>query len=376
MLRCCIVLAVVLSAQVGAQEVPVPAPPQLDAGSYLLTDFASGRVLAAGDPDKRVPPASLTKLMTAYVVFKSLENGMIHIDDEVYVSKKAWRTKGSRTFIEVDTHVPVEQLIQGMIVQSGNDASVALAEHVAGSEASFVDLMNQYAQALGMKNTQYRDSTGLPAEGHYSSARDTAILARAIIDEFPQYYRYYSQRQFTYNGITQHNRNALLWRDDSVDGLKTGHTEAAGYCLASSAKRENMRLISVVLGASTPDARVDASQALLNYGFRFFETHKLYASGEPVTQARVWKGAAASVPLGLDRDLYVTIPRGHYDALKASMDLPEELEAPLDKHVPVGEVHVSFRGGDLSTVPLVSLHAVPEAGLLTRMKDQVMLWLR
>lgn len=376
MLRSCIVLAVVLCGQVGAQEVPVPAPPQLDAGSYLLTDFASGRVLAEADPDKRLPPASLTKLMTAYAVFKSLENGTIHIDDDVYVSKKAWRTKGSRMFIEVDTHVPVEELIQGMIVQSGNDASVALAEHIAGSEASFADLMNQYAHALGMKNTQYRNSTGLPAEGHYSSARDTAILAHAIIAEFPQYYRYYSQRQFTYNGITQHNRNALLWRDDSVDGLKTGHTEAAGYCLASSAKRANMRLISVVLGAPSADARVDASQALLNYGFRFFETHKLYAGGEQVTQARVWKGASESVPLGLDRDLYVTIPRGHYDALEASMDLPEDLEAPLGEEVKVGEVHVSFRGDDVSTVPLVSLQAVPEAGLLTRLKDQVMLWLR
>lgn len=375
MLRFWIVLAVLLSGAVSAQEVPIPAPPKLNASSYILLDFQSGKVLAASNPDERVQPASLTKLMTSYVVFKALKNGQIHLDDEVYVSEKAWRTQGSRMFIEVGKHVSVDKLLRGMIVESGNDASVALAEHVAGSEGSFVDLMNQYAQVLGMKNTQYNNATGLPKKGHYSSARDTAILARAIIEEFPKYYDYYSEREFQYNDIKQHNRNALLWRDKSVDGLKTGHTDAAGYCLASSAKRDDMRLISVVMGTPSADARVNDSQSLLNYGFRFFETHRLYASGKAVTKARVWKGEPEQVPLGLDDDLYVTIPRGHYSALKANMDLPGQLVAPLGKDVKVGEVHVSFNGKAVSTQPLVSLRAVPEAGLWTRLKDQVMLWL-
>ena len=375
MFRFWIVLAVLLSGTLSAQEVPIPAPPKLNAKSYILLDFDSGRVLAQDNPDERVPPASLTKLMTSYVVFKALKNGQIHLDDKVFISKKAWRTQGSRMFIEVGTHVSVEKLLQGMIVQSGNDASVALAEHVAGSEDSFVDLMNQYAKALGMKNTHYHDATGLPTQDHYSSARDTAILSRAIIAEFPKYYRYYSEKVFTYNSIKQHNRNSLLWRDDSVDGLKTGHTDAAGYCLASSAERSDMRLVAVVMGTPSADARVNESQSLLNYGFRFFETHRLYAQGKPVTKARVWKGEPEQVPLGLDEDLYVTIPRGHYNALKANMDLPQQLVAPLGKDVKVGEVHVSFNGKAVSTEPLVSLQAVPEAGLWTRLKDQVMLWL-
>jgi D-alanyl-D-alanine carboxypeptidase (penicillin-binding protein 5/6) len=376
MLRFWIILAVLLSGFVSAQEVPIPAPPKLNASSYILLDYQTGKVLAVSNADERVQPASLTKLMTSYVVFKALKNGQIHLDDKVYISKKAWRTQGSRMFIEVGTHVSVDDLLQGMIVQSGNDASVALAEHVAGSESAFADLMNQYAHILGMKNSQYNNATGLPKKGHYSSARDTAILARAIIADFPKYYhRYYSERMFQYNGIKQHNRNALLWRDKTVDGLKTGHTDAAGYCLASSAERDGMRLISVVMGTPSADARVDDSQTLLNYGFRFFETRRLYASGKAVTKARVWKGEPEQVPLGLDRDLYVTIPRGHYNALKASMDLPEQIVAPLAKDAKVGEVHISFNGKSVSTKPLVSLQAVPEAGLWTRLKDQVMLWL-
>lgn len=376
MTRVWFVLVFFFAISVRAADVPIPAPPQLGATSYLLMDFSSGRVIAASAADEVVAPASLTKLMTAYVVFKALERGQITLSDEVYVSEKAWRTEGSRMFIEVDTRVAVEDLIRGMIIQSGNDASVALAEHVAGSEDTFVGLMNQYAKTLGMTDSSFRNATGLSAEGHYLTARDAAILARAIIAEFQEYYTWYSERDFTYNDITQHNRNSLLWRDASVDGLKTGYTEAAGYCLVTSAERSGMRLISVVMGMASEEARVDGSQALLNYGFRFYETHKLYGSGEEITTARVWKGNPQIAALGLQEDLYVTIPRGSYGALSAVMDLQSDLIAPLDSSVPVGRVRVSLEGEDVSDAPLVALQAVPEAGLWVRLKDEVMLWLQ
>ena len=263
-----------------------------------------------------------------------------------------------------------------MIIQSGNDASVALAEHVAGTEETFVGLMNQHAEMLGMTSSSFRNSTGLPESDHYMTARDTATLTRAIIAEFPQYYAWYSERDFTYNEITQHNRNSLLWRDPSVDGLKTGYTEAAGYCLGTSAERSDMRLISVIMGTASAEARVDASQALLNYGFRFYETHKLYSSGEEITTARGWGGEPQTAALGLTDDLYLTIPRGSYDSLSAAMDLEPELIAPLGTSTPVGYVRVSLDGESLSEVPLVALHDVPEASLWTRLKDEVTLWLQ
>lgn len=372
--RWCLAVTALVATAAQSQDVPIPAAPQLAAKSYYLMDFSSGKVLAEQDPDDRVEPASLTKLMTAYVVFKRLENGSIRIDDRVRVSEKAWRTQGSRMFIEVGTEVSVDDLLHGMIIQSGNDASVALAEHVAGSVEAFVDLMNQYAGLLGMSNTTYRNTTGLPAEDHWSTARDSAVLARAIIDEFPEYYRLYSLREFTYNEITQHNRNALLWRDDSVDGLKTGHTSAAGYCLVSSAERADMRLIAVVMGMRSAKSRADGSQALLNYGFRFFETHKLYSRGERVTEARVWKGEAETVALGLDEDVYVTVPRGQYEALSATLALRSQLVAPIEESIPVGEIQISYREENISVLPLVALQAVPEAGLLSRIADGVLLW--
>jgi D-alanyl-D-alanine carboxypeptidase (penicillin-binding protein 5/6) len=313
--------------------------------------------------------------MTAYGVFQALDEGRIALTDQVYVSEKAWRTQGSRTFIEVDTEVGVEDLVRGMIVQSGNDASVALAEHVAGSEEAFVGLMNQYAAILGMKHSSFQNPTGLPAESHYMTARDVAVLARAIITEFQSYYKYYSEREFTYNSIRQHNRNSLLWRDDSVDGLKTGHTAAAGYCLVSSAERDGMRLIAVVLGAASAQARADAGQALLGYGFRFFETHKLYSSGEEITTARAWKGNPQLAALGLKDDLHVTIPRGQYEALSAVMDLNAGLIAPLEAGAVVGAVRVSLDGDSIIDVPLVALEQVEQAGLWTRLKDELMLWL-
>ena len=376
MIRAWVLLALLSPLSVLAQDVPIPAPPQLGASSYILMDFSTGHVIAESSPDEILDPASLTKLMTAYTAFKALEQGQVSLDDQVYVSEKAWRTDGSRMFIEVDTYVSLEDLFRGMIIQSGNDASVALAEHVAGSEETFVGLMNQYAEALGMTSSSFRNSTGLPDADHYMTARDTAILARAIISEFPDYYAWYSERDFTYNDIRQHNRNSLLWRDPSVDGLKTGFTEAAGYCLVTSAERSGMRLVSVVMGTESAEARVDGSQALLNYGFRFYETHKLYSSGEEITTARVWKGEPQTAALGLMEDLYLTIPRGSYDSLSAAMDLEAELIAPLETHTPVGFVRVSLNGQNLSEVPLVALHEVPEASLWTRLKDEISLWMQ
>lgn len=360
----------------GASYAQAPVlPPTLEAKSYYLLDAASGSVLAESAARVRVEPASLTKLMTAYAVFKALDSEQIALEDMVRVSEKAWRASGSRMFIEVETEVSVQDLLRGMIVQSGNDASIALAEHLAGSVPAFVDLMNEYAQALGMSDTDYRNPTGLPAPEHLSSAHDSAILARAIIREFPEYYSWYSEREYTYNSITQHNRNALLWRDASVDGLKTGYTETAGYCLVSSAERSGMRLIAVVMGTPTAESRTAGSEALLDYGFSHFETHKLYARGEQVAKTRVWKGTPSSVALGLSDDLYVTIPRGRYPALAATMELDETLVAPVDEAATVGEVQVSFDGRSLAVLPLVSLHEVPTAGLWTRFTDEIELWL-
>ena len=376
MIRAWVLLALLLPLNALAQGVPIPAPPQLGAKSYMLMDFSTGHVIAETSPDEILDPASLTKLMTAYTGFKALGQGQVSLDDQVYVSEKAWRTDGSRMFIEVDTYVSLEDLFRGMIIQSGNDASVALAEHVAGSEEAFVGLMNQHAQALGMTSSSFRNSTGLPDVDHYMTARDTVVLARAIISEFPDYYSMYSERDFTYNEITQHNRNGLLWRDPSVDGLKTGYTAAAGYCLVTSAERSGMRLISVVMGMDSPEARVSASQALLNYGFRFYETHKLYTGGEEITNARVWGGEPQTAALGLMEDLYLTVPRGGFDALSATMDLDPELIAPLETHAPVGYVRVSLDGESLAEMPLVALHDVPEASFWARIKDEISLWLQ
>ena len=376
MIRVWVLPILLLAVSSFAAEVPIPAPPQIGASSYMLLDYASGRIVAESQADERIEPASLTKLMTAYTVFHALRQEQVTLQDEALVSEKAWRTEGSRMFIEVDTRVSVEDLLRGMIIQSGNDASVALAEHVAGSEETFVGLMNHHAELLGMTESAFMNTTGLPAEGHYMTARDIATLAYAIIDEFPEYYGWYSEREFTYNEIRQHNRNSLLWRDESVDGLKTGHTDAAGYCLVTSAERSGMRLISVVTGMASTQAREDGSQALLNYGFRFFETHKLYTNGNEVTTARVWGGDPQEVSLGLTEDLHITVPRGRYDALEATMDLELELTAPLAAGVQVGEVRVSLDGEEISTVPLVTLAAIDEASLWTRIKDEVTLWLQ
>jgi len=353
---------------------PVPAPPQLDASGYLLIDMDSGRVLAEKNADQRLEPASLTKIMTAHVVFTELKNGHLKPDELVRVSKKAWKMPGSRMFIEVGTQVPVSELLQGLIVQSGNDASVALAEHIAGTEETFASLMNQHAKALGMTNTHFANATGLPAPDHYTTPRDIAKVTAATIRDFPEYYKLYAEKEFRYNGIKQPNRNLLLWRDPSVDGVKTGHTESAGYCLVASAKRDGMRLISVVMGTGSEKARASTSQALLNYGFRFYETHRLYGAGQALTRVRVWKSAPESVEAGLTKDLYVTIPRNEYDRLKARTDVQPRLMAPLAKGDTVGSLVVTLDGEPLTKAPLTTLQDAPEGGLWRRAVDSAKLW--
>jgi D-alanyl-D-alanine carboxypeptidase (penicillin-binding protein 5/6) len=359
---------------VSLAQIAAPSPPKLAAKGYLLSDFKSGRVLGSMNPDERLDPASITKLMTAYAVFRAIKSGQISIDDEVQVSEKAWRTPGSRMFIEVGTRVPVELLLPGMIIQSGNDASVALAEHVAGTEATFAEVMNQLAAELGMTNTHYMNSTGLPAENHYTSATDISKLATALILEFPDYYRWYSQKQFSYNGISQGNRNALLWRDDSVDGMKTGYTENAGYCLVSSAERDGMRLISVVLGTKSPAARANESQALLNYGFRFYETQLLWEQGEIIASSRVWKGAAENIDLVVKNSVYVTIPKGSAEQLETSVETPTQLMAPISQTTPIARVTASVSGETVASADLYSSIEVPEGSLMQASWDEVLLW--
>ena len=357
-----------------AQNMPVPQPPIIGAKSFLLIDADTGAELGSLEADLRLAPASLTKLMTAYAVFRSLKDNQIGLADSVTVSEKAWRTPGSRMFIEVGTTVVVEDLILGMIVQSGNDASVALAEHIGGSEAVFAELMNQYAGQLGMTASNFKNATGLPDDEHYSTARDLAKLARAIINEFPDYYEWYSVRTFKYNDIEQPNRNALLWRDDSVDGMKTGFTDDAGYCLISSAKRDNMRIVSVVLGTASAKVRIDGSQALINYGFRFFETRLLYRAGETITQARIWKAANEFTEMGLPDDLYITIPRGSYDDVESVLNIPAILEAPVANGQPLAELQVNLHGNNLVNTSLRALDENPEGSLWQRTRDGVKLW--
>ncbi len=349
--------------------MPIPAPPDVAAKNYFVVDFASGKVLAEKKPDAQVEPASITKIMTAYVIYKEMEAGRLAMDDIVDISEKAWRMGGSRMYLEVNTRVPVSELLKGLVIQSGNDASVALAEHVAGTEEAFVQLMNQYAKKLGMTNTHFVNSTGWPDKKHLTTARDIATLAVAFISEFPEYYTLYSEKEFTYNSIKQYNRNKLLWRDETVDGMKTGHTESAGYCLVSSALRGDMRIVSVVLGTDSKKARANVSQALLNYGFRFYESHTLYDAGEVLSRPRVWRGEIETLAVGLDKDLAITIPRGAYDKLEAVMDIDKNIEAPIAKGQQIGLVKVSLEGEELASVPLVALETVNEGNLFQQAKD-------
>ncbi len=368
----------VAPATTAAPATALPPPPQLNARSFIVIDHESGRVLAAFEPDARQEPASLTKLMTAYVVFHSLKEGRIKLGDMVTVSENAWRQAapklgGSAMYIEVGTQVSVENLLQGMIVQSGNDATVALAEHVAGNEATFVQMMNTFAKRLGLTGTHFTDAAGMPNPEQYITARDAALLANALIHEFPEYYKWYSQKEFTWNDITQQNRNGLLWRDPTVDGVKTGHTKSAGYCLVTSAKRGDMRLVSAVMGTDSMRAREEASSALLNYGFNFFETKRIYAAGQPLTTMRVWKGKQDEVGLTVGRDLYVTNQRGHVSSVKADFELPETLIAPLAKNKPVGKAKVVVDGQTIATYDLFPAADVPAAGFFGRAWDSLRL---
>ncbi|MBL4711398.1 MAG: D-alanyl-D-alanine carboxypeptidase, partial [Gammaproteobacteria bacterium] len=348
------------------------APPNVAAKNYLLIDFASGSVLAEKNADVQIEPASITKMMTAYVIYKELDEDRLSMNDIVDISEKAWRMGGSRMYLEVNTRVSVHDLLKGLIVQSGNDASVALAEHVAGTEEAFVQLMNQYAAELGMNNTNFMNSTGWPDKQHLTTARDIAQLAAAIIREFPEHYSWYAEKEYTYNNIKQYNRNKLLWRDNTVDGIKTGHTDSAGFCLVSSAMRADMRVISVVLGTNSKKARASVSQAVLNYGFRFFESHTLYDAGEVMSRPRIWKGEFETLTVGLSEDLAISIPRGSYDELDATMDIDKNIEAPVSKGQQVGMVKISLNDEVLVSVPLVALETVAKGSLFQIAKDYVL----
>ncbi len=365
-------LSIYLTSAIAAPAL-IPAAPRVNAKAYLLIDHNSGYVLAEHNADKRVEPASLTKLMTAYVVFYEIERGGISIDDEVKISEKAWRMGGSRMFIKVNTLVTVEDLLKGLIVQSGNDASVALAEHVANSEAAFVELMNQHAERLNMNSTHFNNSTGWPDKIHYTTARDLAKLTQAIINDFPKHYSSYKEKEYTYNNIRQYNRNRLLWLDDRVDGLKTGHTDAAGYCLISSAIQNNMRLISVVTGTNKDKARISASRKLLNYGFRFFETNLIHKENAEITNMRVWKGEQQKISLGITNDLYVTTPKNSRRKIKSNIKIEAMIEAPVTKGKSYGQLNIMLGDKNLATRDLVALNDIQEGGLWRKLIDNIQL---
>lgn len=360
--------------QVHAVARLIPAEPQIAATAYLVMDADTGKIIASKNENERFAPASLTKMMTAYILEYELTKGNVAEDDLVLVSEKAWRTQGSRMFIREGTQVRLGDLMKGIVIQSGNDASVAAAEHIAGSEAAFADLMNQHARLLGMENTHFENSTGLPGDNHVSSAFDLALLAKAIIQDFPQHYGMYSEKYFTYNKIRQPNRNKLLWRDKTVDGLKTGYTDAAGYCLVASAKRDGMRLISVVLGTSDEEARARESQKLLSYAFRYYRTHKLYERNVVLNTSKVWSGVSDQLRMGIEDSLTVTIPRGQADKLQATMDVDKVITAPIEKGQELGKVRVTLDGELVTEVPLVAMEAVPEAGLLKRIWHAILLF--
>lgn len=362
---------------VGIQaETLIPAPPELSAKAWILVDADTGKVLVENNVNQQLPPASLTKMMTSYIVSADVHSGKIKEDDMVPISVNAWKTGGSRMFVREGTKVRLIDLLRGLIIQSGNDASVALAEYVAGSEDSFADVMNQQAQLLGMSNTHFVNATGWPAEGHLTTAYDLSLLARALIKDYPEHYSIYSEKYFKYNiDKPQPNRNRLLWRDKSVDGIKTGHTESAGYCLVASAKRNDMRLISVVMGTDSEEARARESQKLLAYGFRYYETKKVYAAQQPLKQnVRVWYGAEDYVDLVVPEEVYLTMPRGASKELKTDVDVPEQIDAPLSKGQELGRLIVQYEGDTLLDTPLTADRDVPEAGFFARLWDSIKLF--
>lgn len=368
-----ILLLIGLSVGSSAISAPrIPPPPQISATSYILIDFDSGKVLAEKNSNQRLEPASITKIMTAYAIMHEIKKGDIDLSDKTVISDKAWRMGGSRMFIEPGSSIDIETLFKGMIIQSGNDASVALAEYAAGSETQFVTLMNEHAQRLGMKDTNFVNSTGMPNENHLTTAHDISLMAMATIRDFPEHYAVYAEKEFSHNDIKQYNRNKLLWSDSSVDGIKTGHTDNAGYCLVASAKRDNMRLVSVVMGTKSKEARSVVSRALLDYGFQYYETHRLYKAGDTLNSSRVWMGEKKQLTQGLAQDLYVTIPRRQYKKLKANLTLNSPLEAPIHKGQQIGKIIVTLNEKPYLEAPLVALQDVAQGGLWDRIKDTVL----
>ncbi|RDB44420.1 D-alanyl-D-alanine carboxypeptidase [Halomonas sp. DQ26W] len=367
---------VLMTAQALAQAGPapqtmIPAPPQVAAKSWFLMDADSGRVLIEHNADERLPPASLTKLMTAYLVERELDRGNIGMDDMVRVSENAWRTGGSKMFIEVDTEVSIRDLLYGIIIASGNDASVAVAEHLAGGESPFADLMNQHATRLGLHNTNFTNSTGLPHPEQYSSARDMALLSQYIINDYPEHYAVYAEKYFTYSDIRQPNRNRLLWRDPTVDGLKTGWTTEAGYGLVASAKRDDMRLISVVMGTSSEEARAQETQKLLSYGFRYYETMNLYEQGAVLNAPRIWGGERNELRVGVDENVFMTVPRARNQELSARLDIRQDLTAPISQGDRVGTLEVRLGDDVVGEQALVALESIEEGNIFKRLFDQV-----
>jgi D-alanyl-D-alanine carboxypeptidase (penicillin-binding protein 5/6) len=357
-----------------AVPMAIPSAPQVDARAYVVVDYRTDKILAAKDALVRVEPASLTKLMTSYIVFQELAAGKLKLDEQVTVSEHAWRSEGSRTFIELGKPVSVQDLILGMIVQSGNDATIALAERIAGTEETFAQMMNANAKRLGMIGSHFENSSGLPSPEHYTTARDLSLLANAMIREYPQYYKWFSVREFEHNGIKQQNRNGLLEKDPTVDGLKTGHTDSAGYCLVTSALRDGMRLVSVVMGSTSMKARENASGALLNYGFTFYDTKLVVKGGAVLATARVWKGQTPSVDLGVKEDLYITLPRGQGANIKTAADVQPRLIAPIVKDMALGSLRVFAGSAPLATIPLHPLADVAAGGWWRRLIDTIRLW--
>ena len=374
-LKLAVIFFIGVSVETGALAAPIiPSPPQLAAAGYLLVDADTGHVIVEHNSKQRLPPASLTKIMTSYIASSVIKLGTLRLEEEVNISEKAWRMEGSRMFIQEGTQVTVGDLLKGIIIQSGNDASVALAEHIAGAEDAFADVMNQQAQVLGMSDSHFMNATGLPDENHYTTASDLAKLTKALIVDYPEHYKLYSEKYFTFNDIRQPNRNQLLWRDKSVDGVKTGHTDAAGYCLVASAERDGMRLISVVMGTESEQARATESQKLLTYGFRYYETIRLYEASTSLKTVKVWGGEESSVELGLAEEVVITVQRGAKDELEASLDVQGVIEAPLKIGQMIGKLRITAGEEVIAEVPLVALKAIEEAGFFMSMWDSIMLF--
>ena len=369
-----ILLSIALFQTALAAPRIIPAPPQLATEGHILLDAATGTVIIEENAEMRLPPASLTKIMTSYIIASEIQQGRISLDDLVPISVKAWKMEGSRMFIREGTEVKVADLIRGIVIQSGNDASVAMAEFIAGDEDAFADVMNQVAQKLGMTRTQFKNATGLPDEGHYTTAKDLSLLARALIRDFPEHYKVYKEKYFSYNDIRQANRNSLLWRDDAVDGMKTGHTQAAGFCLVASAEKKELRLISVVMGATSERSRSTESQKLINYGFRYFESVKLYDGLESLRRVKVWGGLHESLDVGIEAPARLTIPTGARGALAAEVTLDPVIKAPVSQGQTLGLLRISLEGETLLERPVVALNAVDEAGFVSSLIDEVSLF--